>query len=108
MLAVEAEQSCNGGRYARTAARRDTRAGSYRRKLATRAGVVTLKVAILVATSVMAKATILGIVEDARENKASWLGFLEHLKVMPRVRSILTLFSTCDSACGADLVTNVA
>lgn len=44
MLEAEAEQLCNAGRYERTEARRDTRAGSYRRKLATQAGEVTLKV----------------------------------------------------------------
>jgi len=44
MLEAEAEQLCNAGRYERTEARRDTRAGSYRRKLATQAGEVTVKV----------------------------------------------------------------
>src|SRR5436853_624345 len=44
MLEAEAEQLCNAGRYERTEGRRDTRAGSYRRKLATQAGEVTLKV----------------------------------------------------------------
>src|SRR5947209_16998480 len=44
MLEAEAEQLCNAGRYERTEARRDTRAGSHRRKLATQAGEVTLKV----------------------------------------------------------------
>ena len=44
MLEAEAEQLCNAGRYERTEARRDTRAGSYRRKLVTQAGEVTLKV----------------------------------------------------------------
>src|SRR5437667_2653249 len=44
MLEAEAEQLCNAGRYERTEARRDTRAGSYRRKLATQAGEVSLKV----------------------------------------------------------------
>lgn len=44
MLEAEAEQLCNAGRYERTEARRDTRAGSYRRKLGTQAGEVTLKV----------------------------------------------------------------
>jgi putative transposase len=35
MLDVEAEGLCNRSRYERTEARRDTRAGSYRRKLQT-------------------------------------------------------------------------
>ena len=43
MLEAEAERLCNAGRYERSQARRDTRAGSYRRKLATQAGEVTLK-----------------------------------------------------------------
>jgi transposase-like protein len=44
MLNAEAERLCNAGRYDRTEARRDTRAGSYSRKLQTQAGEVTLKV----------------------------------------------------------------
>jgi len=44
MLNAEAERLCNAGRYERTEARRDTRAGSYSRKLQTQAGEVTLKV----------------------------------------------------------------
>jgi putative transposase len=44
MLEAEAERLCNAGRYERTEARRDTRAGSYRRKLGTQAGEVELKV----------------------------------------------------------------
>jgi Transposase, Mutator family len=44
MLEAEAEHLCNVGRYERTEARRDTRAGSYSRKLQTQAGQVTLKV----------------------------------------------------------------
>ena len=44
LLDAEADQLCNAGRYERTEARRDTRAGSYERKLHTRAGEVTLKV----------------------------------------------------------------
>ena len=44
MLEAEAEQLCNAGRYERTDARRDTRAGSYRRKLGTQAGEVELKI----------------------------------------------------------------
>lgn len=44
MLGAEAEQLCNAGRYERTDARRDSRAGSYRRKLGTQAGEVELKI----------------------------------------------------------------
>jgi transposase-like protein len=44
MLEAEAEQLCHAGRYERTEPRRETRAGSYRRKLATQVGEVTLKV----------------------------------------------------------------
>lgn len=44
MLDAEADQLCNAGRYERTEARRDTRAGSYLRSLETKAGKVDLKV----------------------------------------------------------------
>ena len=44
LLEAEAKTLCNAGRYERTDARKDTRAGSYRRKLQTKAGEVTLKV----------------------------------------------------------------
>jgi transposase-like protein len=44
LLDAEADRLCNATRYERTEARRDTRAGSYRRRLHTRAGEVTLKV----------------------------------------------------------------
>ena len=44
LLEAEAEQLCKAQRYERTEARSDTRAGSYRRKLGTQAGEVTLKV----------------------------------------------------------------
>lgn len=44
MLDAEADRLCGAGRYERTEARKDTRAGSYERKLDTRAGEVTLKV----------------------------------------------------------------
>jgi len=44
LLDAEADQLCNAGRYERTEARRDTRAGSYERKLHTKAGEVKLKV----------------------------------------------------------------
>ncbi len=44
LLDAEADQLCNARRYERTEARRDTRAGSYQRKLQTKAGEVTLKV----------------------------------------------------------------
>ena len=44
LLDTEADRLCNAERYERTEARRDTRAGSYERKLHTKAGEVTLKV----------------------------------------------------------------
>src|ERR1700741_4143827 len=44
MLEAEADRLCNAERYERTAARRDQRAGSYDRKLQTKAGAVRLKV----------------------------------------------------------------
>jgi len=44
LLEAEADQMCNAARYERTEARRDTRAGSYDRKLHTKAGEVNLKV----------------------------------------------------------------
>ena len=44
MLDAEAEQLCGAARYERTEARKDTRAGSYERKLHTKAGEVKLKV----------------------------------------------------------------
>ena len=44
LLDAEAKQLCGAGRYERTDARKDTRAGSYKRKLHTKAGEVTLKV----------------------------------------------------------------
>lgn len=44
MLDAEADQLCGAARYERSEARQDTRAGSYERKLHTRAGEVTLKV----------------------------------------------------------------
>ena len=44
LLDAEADRLCNATRYERTEMRRDMRAGSYRRKLHTRAGEVTLKV----------------------------------------------------------------
>ena len=44
LLDAEAEQLCNAARYERTEARKDTRAGHYRRSLQTKAGEVTLKV----------------------------------------------------------------
>jgi transposase-like protein len=43
MLDAEADQLCNAARYERTEARRDTRAGTYERKLHTKAGEVKLK-----------------------------------------------------------------
>jgi putative transposase len=44
LLDAEADQLCNAARYERTDARKDTRAGHYRRKLHTKAGEVTLNV----------------------------------------------------------------
>ena len=44
LLDAEADQLCNAARYERTEARKDTRAGHYKRGLHTRAGEVTLKV----------------------------------------------------------------
>jgi len=44
LLDAEADRLCNAERYERTEARRDTRAGSYGRKLQTRAGEVNLQV----------------------------------------------------------------
>jgi len=44
LLDAEAERLCQAGRYERTEARQDTRAGSYRRKLHTTAGEVSLQV----------------------------------------------------------------
>jgi len=44
LLDMEADQLCNAGRYERTTARQDKRAGHYERKLHTTAGEVKLKV----------------------------------------------------------------
>lgn len=44
LLEAEADRICNARRYARSAERQDTRAGHYKRKLATQAGEVELKV----------------------------------------------------------------
>src|SRR5664280_2742525 len=44
MLDAEADQLCGAGRYERSQARQDTRAGSYERTLHTKAGDVSLKV----------------------------------------------------------------
>src|SRR5579872_5771195 len=44
LLDAEADQLCGAGRYERSEARRDTRAGSYERTLQTSAGDVNLKV----------------------------------------------------------------
>ncbi len=44
MLDAEADQLCGAGRYERSQARQDTRAGSYKRTLQTSAGGVNLKV----------------------------------------------------------------
>ena len=42
MLDAEADQLCGAGRYERSKARQDTRAGSYERTLSTSAGDVNL------------------------------------------------------------------
>jgi putative transposase len=44
LLDAEADQLCNAARYERTDARKDTRAGHYKRSLHTKAGEVSLKV----------------------------------------------------------------
>ena len=44
LLDAEADQLCRAERYERTPDRVDTRAGSYERKLQTKAGEVTLQV----------------------------------------------------------------
>ena len=44
MLDAEADQLCGAGRYERSKARQDTRAGSYERTLQTSAGDVNLKI----------------------------------------------------------------
>jgi len=44
MLDAEADRLCGAGRYERSEARKDTRAGSYERNLDTKAGKVSLKV----------------------------------------------------------------
>jgi putative transposase len=44
LLDAEADRACGAGRYERSPDRADTRAGSYTRKLATKAGEVALKV----------------------------------------------------------------
>jgi putative transposase len=44
LLDAEADRMCNAQRYERSAARRDTRAGHYKRGLQTKAGEVRLRV----------------------------------------------------------------
>jgi putative transposase len=44
LLDAEADRLCGAGRYERSEARQDTRAGSYERTLQTSAGEVNLKV----------------------------------------------------------------
>jgi putative transposase len=44
LLDAEADRLCQAQRYERLADRTDTRAGHYRRKLQTKAGMVTLEV----------------------------------------------------------------
>ncbi|MGO9826838.1 MAG: transposase [Steroidobacteraceae bacterium] len=47
MLDAEVDQLCGAGRYERSKARQDTRAGSYERTLQTSAGDVNLKMALI-------------------------------------------------------------
>ena len=47
LLNAEADAICHAGRYQRTPDRLDTRAGTYQRKLLTKAGEVELKVSRL-------------------------------------------------------------
>ena len=66
MLDAEADRLCNAQRYEHSEARKDTRAGHYQRKLATRAGTVTLDVPKL------RKATFeTSIIERYRRREAS-------------------------------------
>lgn len=44
LLDAEADRVCGAERYQRTESRKDTRAGTYERKLQTKAGKVTLQV----------------------------------------------------------------
>jgi transposase-like protein len=44
LLDAKADRLCNAQRYERSAARRDTRAGHYERKLQTKAGEVKLRI----------------------------------------------------------------
>src|SRR5947209_7482697 len=44
LLDAEADRLCNAGRYEHSPERQDTRAGTYKRKLATKAGEVNLEV----------------------------------------------------------------
>ena len=46
LLDAEADRLCNAQRYERSEARRDTRAGHYERKLQTKAGEVSITVAL--------------------------------------------------------------
>jgi putative transposase len=48
MLDAQADQLCGAGRYERSQARQDTRAGSYDRTLQTSAGEVNLKIPKLI------------------------------------------------------------
>ncbi len=51
MLDAEADRLCGAGRYERSEARKDTRAGSYERNLETKAGKVSLKLLKIAAKS---------------------------------------------------------
>ena len=66
LLDAEADRLCNARRYERTEARRDTRAGSYDRKLHTTAGEVRLKVPKLRAQTIET-----AIIEHYRRREAS-------------------------------------
>ena len=58
LLDAEAQALCNAGRYERSTDRLDTRAGSYPRKLQTKADEVTLKVPRLRSPSRRARAML--------------------------------------------------
>jgi putative transposase len=91
MLDAEADQLCGAGRYERSQARADTRAGSYERTLHTKAGDgIVMKrswagevrnVSLLVSSAVNSEGfrEILGICEGAKEDKSGWSAFLQQL-----------------------------
>jgi len=66
LLDAEADRLCNAQRYEHTEARADTRAGSYPRKLQTKAGAVHLKVPRL------RKATLETVIIERYRRRESW------------------------------------